>query len=84
MNYHPVRDICLFGEDIIRLRDILGCSLEETANITTMHELGHMVLYSLKVEQTEKDAWLQGSRFLSLTNVSQSLYCKAIKTYVNM
>jgi hypothetical protein len=84
MNYHPVRDVCLFGEDIRTLTNILGCSFEQTANITTMHELGHMILYSLKAEQTEKEAWLQGSRLLSLTNVSESLYLQAIKTYVNM
>jgi len=84
LNYHPIRDICLFGEDIRMLKNILNCSLEETANITTMHELGHMILYSLKAEQTEKAAWLEGFRFLHLTNVSQDLYCQAIKTYVNM
>jgi hypothetical protein len=83
-NYHPIRDICLFGEDIRMLRNILNCSLEETANITTMHELGHMILYSLKAKQTEKAAWLQGSRLLNLTNVSQDLYLQAIKTYVNI
>ena len=83
-NYHPIRDICLFGEDIWMLKNILNCSFEETANITIMHELGHMILHSLKADQTEKDAWLQGSRLLHLTNVSEDLYCQAIRTYVNM
>jgi hypothetical protein len=83
-NYHPIRDICLFGEDIRMLRDILSCTFEETANITTMHELGHMILHSLKAEQTEKDAWLQGSRLLGLTNVSEELYLQAVKTYVKI